>query len=209
MGHLPDNGLTVWGKGDQLTAAALNANFATLRSYAEQALTQALIPDAAVVQLEMRLGAIEERLQRIERMLMAHERQRNEREYAPLSSLGGVLLRLDGLQRITEAAVERLEAAFTAADAMHHDQHLRLSRLEQQPDAATLKEHRQLERAHERSARTADAALGQAIGLRAEVTHVRRIAEGHDRVANRREYAPLATVAHLLERLQKLEAQCS
>ena len=142
-------------------------------------------------------------------MLAAHERQRNEREYAPLSSLGGVLLRLDGLQRITEAAVERLEETFTATDAMHHDQHVRLSRLEQQPDAATAAEHRQLARAQERSARTADAALGQAIGLRAEVAATRRIAEGHDRVANRREYAPLATVAHLLDRLQQLEAKCS
>ena len=209
MGYLPDNGLTVWEPGDQLTASGLNRNFAALKGYAEQAYSQALMPDPVTVQLEMRLGAIEERLQRIEGMLAAHERQRNEREYAPLSSLGGVLMRLDGLQRITEAAVERLDAAFVAADAMHHDQHVRLSRLEQQPDAASLKEHRQLERAQERSARTADAALGQAIGLRAEVTHVRRIAEGHDRVANRREYAPLATVAHLLERLQRLEAKCS
>jgi len=207
VGHLPDNGLTVWERGTQLTAEALNSNFAILRADAEQALAQALLPDPAVVGLEMRLGRLEERLERIEGMLAMHERQRNEREYAPLASLGGVLLRLDGLQRVTEDAVARLEAAQAAAETMHHDQHLRLSRLEQQPEAATAAEHRALRRAQERSAHTADAALGQAIGLRQEVGAVRRIAEGHDRIANRREYAPLATVAHLLQRLQKLEQQ--
>jgi hypothetical protein len=34
MGHLPDNGLTVWERGTQLTADGLNSNFAILRDCA-------------------------------------------------------------------------------------------------------------------------------------------------------------------------------
>lgn len=207
MAYLPDNGLVVWEQGDQLTATGLNRNFATLKGYAEQALTQALMPDAAVVRLEMRLNEIDQRLERIEALLAMHARQRNEREYATLAHMGGVLQRLDGLQRLTEEAVAKLEATFLATDAMHEDQHRRLARLEQQPEAATAEEVRKLRAAHRTSARQASVALSQAIGLRQEVSHVRKIAEGHDRIANRLEYAPLATVAHLHERLVRLEAQ--
>jgi len=205
MGHLADNGLLVWDRGEPLAAADLNGNFAILREYAERALSQALTPDAAVVALEMRLGRLEARLDRVEHMLTMHERQRNEREWAPLSHLGGVLQRVDRLQQSVETAVARLEQMFATTDKIHNDQHLRLSHLEQQPEAATLEQFQTLAAEHHDTAQKAHVSLGQAIGLRAEVAHVRRIAEGHDREANRREYAPLSTVAHLYERILKLE----
>jgi chromosome segregation ATPase len=205
VGHLPDNGLAVWGRGDQLTAEGLNGNFATLREYAERALTEARMPDPAVVHLEMRLNRIDERLDRIEQLLAMHERQRNEKEWAPLAHLGGVLQRLDGLQAMTEAAVARLEEAHAEAQAMHEDQHRRLARLEQQPEPATADAHGKLVKQHRKAARQASLALGQAIGLRQEVAHVRTLAEAHDRVANRLEFAPMATVAALLERIMRLE----
>jgi hypothetical protein len=205
VAYLPDDGLVIWGRGDQLTADGLNGNFATLRGYAEQALMRALTPDPAVVGLEMRLNGIDARLERIEGLLEMHARQRNEKEWAPLAHLGGVLQRLDGLQRLTEASVARLEEACEAAQAMHEDQHRRLARLEQQPEAATAEDLKRLRSAHRKSARQAALALGQAIGLRQEVSHYRTLAEGHDRLANRLEFAPLATVAHLLERLMRLE----
>jgi hypothetical protein len=149
VAYLPDDGLVIWGRGDQLTADGLNGNFATLRGYAEQALMRALTPDPA--------------------------------------------------------AVARLEEACEAIQAMHEDQHRRLARLEQQPEAATAEDLKRLRSAHRKSARQAALALGQAIGLRQEVSHYRTLAEGHDRLANRLEFAPLATVAHLLERLMRLE----
>lgn len=205
MGYLPDNGLTVWGQGDQLTARDLNDNFLRLKEYAEQAVTIAMSPDVAVVRLEMRLAEIDERLDRIEQLLAMHERQRNEKEWAPLAHLGGVLQRLDGLQRMTEDAVARLETAHAAAQAMHEDQHRRLARLEQQPEMATAEAHGKLVKQHRKSARQASLALGQAVGLRQEVAETRRIAEAHDRVANRLEFAPMATMAALLERIMRLE----
>lgn len=205
MGYLPDNGLTVWGQGDQLTAQALNDNFLRLKEYAEQAVTIAMSPDVAVVRLEMRLAEIDERLDRIEQLLAMHERQRNEKEWAPLAHLGGVLQRLDGLQSLVEASVARLEEAHSAAQAMHEDQHRRLARLEQQPEMATAEAHGKLVKAHRKSARQASLALGQAVGLRQEVAETRRIAEAHDRVANRLEFAPMATMAALLERIMRLE----
>lgn len=205
MGYLPDNGLTVWGQGDQLTAQALNDNFLRLKEYAEQAVTIAMSPDVAVVRLEMRLAGIDERLDRIEQLLAMHERQRNEKEWAPLAHLGGVLQRLDGLQSLVEASVARLEEAHSAAQAMHEDQHRRLARLEQQPEMATAEAHGKLVKAHRKSARQASLALGQAVGLRQEVAETRRIAEAHDRVANRLEFAPMATMAALLERIMRLE----
>lgn len=207
MGYLPDNGLTVWEPGEQLTAKGLNDNFAALKEYAEQALGQALQPDPAVVNLEMRLYQIEARLERLEALVAMHARQRNEREWAPLASLGGVLQRVDDLQRAVDKAVANVAGAQRAIEAMHEDQHRRLARLEQQPEPATAEAFGKLKRAHTKSARQAALALGQAVGLRQEVAETRRIAEGHDRVANRMEFAPLATVAHLLERLMRLEAR--
>lgn len=99
MGYLPDHGLTVWRQGDQLSAATLNANFAVLLEYVEQALTQALTPDAAVVALEMRLGRLEERLAALEGMAAMHERQRNEKQYAPLATVAHLLQRLEKLEQ--------------------------------------------------------------------------------------------------------------
>jgi hypothetical protein len=48
--------------------------------------------------------------------------------------------------------------------------------------------------------------LAQTIALRAEVSMLREMAMGHARQRNEIEYTPLATTAHLLERIMKLEA---
>src|SRR5262252_3291219 len=200
MGHLPDNGLHTWGAGQQLTAAALNENFATLREYAEQALAQALMPDAAVVQLEMRLGRIEARLQLVEHMLTLHARQRNGAEWAPLSHLGAVLQRVDGLQRDVETAVARLEQMVEHLDKIHDDQRLRLARLEQQPVAATLQQHQALITEHEETARKAQVSLVQAIGTRQEVHHLREVANN----AVRENERTATEIANLLGRIGQL-----
>ena len=47
--------------------------------------------------------------------------------------------------------------------------------------------------------------LAQTLALRAEVGILRELALGHDRQANRLEFAPLSYVAAILTRLQALE----
>ena len=47
----------------------------------------------------------------------------------------------------------------------------------------------------------------QAVALRQEVGQLRKLALGHDRLANRMEYAPLSTVGHLLQRIREIEAR--
>jgi hypothetical protein len=205
MGHLPNNGVHVWEKGDSLTAEQLNGNFAAVTAQAEGALLQALTPNPAVVGLEMRLGRIEQRVTALERLTAMHERQRNEKEWAPLSHLGAVLDRVMRLQTTVEDAVERVGRAHAEVIRIHHDQHLRLSRIEQQPEAATLEEHNQLAELHSETMMRSKMALGQAIGLRHEVDILRKLATGHDRNANRLEFAPLSTMAHLLQRIMVLE----
>jgi len=49
--------------------------------------------------------------------------------------------------------------------------------------------------------------LAQTIALRSEVAALRELALGHDRNANRMEFAPLSTVGHLLQRIMALEAR--
>jgi hypothetical protein len=205
MAHLPGNGVHVWRQGEQLTAEQLNDSFAAVRAQAEGAFVQALTPNPAVVGLEMRLGRIEQRVAALERLAAMHERQRNEKEWAPLSHLGAVLQRVMNLQTSVEDAVERVEKAHAEVIRIHNDQHLRLLRIEQRPEAATIEEHTQLAEMHAETMMRSKMALGQAIGLRHEVDILRKLALGHDRNANRLEFAPLATVAHLLQRVMEIE----
>jgi len=207
MAHLNGQALQTWNKGDSLTADALNANFQIIADRLERVMAQALQPDPANTDLQMRLRAIALRISRLEDLTAMHARQRNEREWAPLSHLGAVLVRVADLQKSVEDAVTRLEKAHAEIIATHDRQHLRLSRLEQQPEAASVEAHNELAYLHASTMQKAKMALGQAIALRHEITILRELALGHDRQANRLEFAPLSTVAHLLERIMKLEAR--
>jgi len=207
MAHLNGQALQIWNKGDSLTADALNANFQIIADRLERVMAQALLPDAANTDLQMRMRAIVERICRLEDLTAMHARQRNEKEWAPLSHLGAVLVRVAQLQQSVEDAVARLEAAHGEIIATHDSQHVRISRLEQQPEPATAEAHNELAYLHASTMQKAKMALGQAIALRHEITILRALALGHDRQANRLEFAPLSTVAHLLERIMKLEAR--
>src|SRR5215471_20661689 len=98
MAHLNGQALQTWNKGDSLTADALNANFQIIAGRIERVMAQALMPDAVSTDLQMRLRAIVERIGRLEDLTAMHARQRNEREWAPLSHLGAVLVRVADLQ---------------------------------------------------------------------------------------------------------------
>src|SRR5215831_13261459 len=207
MAHLNGQALQTWNKGDSLTADALNANFQIIADRLERVMAQALLPDPANTDLQMRLRAIVERIARLEDLTAMHARQRNEKEWAPLSHLGALVTMVNEVNRRFEDACRRIDEMHTRRGVEHEDLDRRLQRFEQQPDNATQEDFIALARDHERLALKEHMLLSQIIALRAEVRILREMAMGHDREANRKEYAPLSTVAHLLERIMKLEAR--
>lgn len=207
MGHLNGQSLKTWKKGDGLAAIDLNQNFAALAGRIEAAMAQALMPDPANVGLEMRLGRLLERVGALEELTALHARQRNEKEWAPLSHLGAVLTRVNDLQRKLEDAVFRIDEACARLGVDHEDIHRRMARLEQQPQPAREEDFVVLADHHERLRVKEHMLLAQVIALRHEVSILRRLALGRDRVANRLEFAPMAYVGHLLERIRGIEAR--
>lgn len=205
MGHLNGHTLQRWNKGDQLAAEQLNGNFAAVFDMAEAAMAQALQPDPANVALEMRLARLEKRVAALESLTAMHARQRNEKEWAPLSHLGAVLLRVNDMQRQVEHAVARLEELYVGTATDHDDLHRRLLRIEQQPEAAPKEDFTALSLDHDRIALKEHMLLAQVIALRHEVSILRDLALGKDRQANRLEYAPMAYVGHLLQRIREIE----
>lgn len=206
MAHLNGTELKTWKRGDGLGATDLNANFAILADRIERVMAQALMPDQANVQLELRLVAQAKRIERLESMVAMHARQRNEKEWAPLSHVGAIVQMLHALDRKVSEAVERVDKAYARAGLDQDDLHRRLLRLEQQPDSATHEEFAALARDHDRIALKEHMLLAQIIALRHEVSILRELALGHDRQANRLEYAPMSMVGHLLQRIMALEA---
>jgi hypothetical protein len=207
MAHLNGQALQTWKKGDQLAATDLNVNFAILADRLERVMAQALLPDPANTDLQMRMRAVVERIDRLEELTAMHARQRNEREWAPLSHLGALVTMVNEVNRRFEDACRRIDEMHASIGVEHDDLHRRLQRLEQQPDAATQDDFTALVRDHDRLALKEHMLLAQIIALRHEVTILRELALGHDREANRKEYAPLSTVGHLLQRIMALEAK--
>lgn len=208
MSHLNGHdSLKTWKKGDQLLSADLNANFRVLADMAEAAVAVALQPDPAAVGLEMSLRDIKQRLATVEYMLTLHARQRNEREWAPLSHLGALVVMVNNLQRKLEEAVLRLDQMHAALGSDHLDLDRRIARLEQQPEAADKESFTALAGDFKRVALKEHMLLAQIIALRHETRILRELALGHDREANRMEWAPLSTVGHLLQRIMALEAK--
>lgn len=207
MAHLNGHSLTRWSKGDGLTADALNGNFAALADMAHAAMAQAMMPDPAAVGLEMALGRLAERVTALEHLTAMHARQRNEKEWAPLSHLGALVTLVNNAQRNLEDAVRRIDETHAALAVDHEDLHRRLLRIEQQPDAAAKEDFVVLAGDHERLAVKEHMLMAQIIALRHEVSILRELALGRDRQANRLEFAPMAYVGHLLERIRGIEAR--
>lgn len=206
MAHLNGPALKTWKKGDGLGATDLNGNFAVLADRIERVMAQALMPDQANVALEMRLRTLAERIAALEHLTAMHARQRNEREWAPLSHVGALVTMVNQALGKFDAAVARLDELHAGLLVDHDDLHRRLARLEQQPDAATEEEFVVLANDHERLRLKENMLLAQVIALRHEIRILRELTLGHDRQANRMEFAPLSTVGHLLQRIMALEA---
>jgi hypothetical protein len=207
MAHLNGQTLQTWKKGDQLNAPDLNGNFTILADRIERTMAQALLPDPANTDLQMRMRAIVERIARLEDLTAMHARQRNEREWAPLSHLGALVVLVNEANRRFEDACRRIDEMHARRGVEHDDLNRRLQRFEQQPDSASQEDFAALADDHDRLALKEHMLLAQIIALRHEVTILRELALGHDREANRKEYAPLSTVGHLLQRIMALEAK--
>lgn len=209
MAHLNGNGqsLKTWKKGDGLTADALNGNFATLADRLERVMAQALMPDPANVALERRLHEVNLRLEALEHLTCMHARQRNEREWAPLSHVGALVVLVNQLRADLERAVARIDQMHAALLGDHDDLDRRILRIEQQPEAADKEGFTALVGDFKRIALKEHMLLAQIIALRHETRILRELALGHDRQANRMEWAPLSTVGHLLQRIMALEAK--
>jgi len=202
--HLPGAEIIEFRPGP-LKADALNQAFKTMRSMVEEAARLALTPDPVVVGLEMALGRLDGRVQALERLSLLHERQRNEKEWAPLAHLGAVLTRLDALQTMVQQAVDRLDAQLAQSATLHTSISRQLGVLRQKPDPASQEDLDRLADSHHELKTKEHMLLAQTLALRAEVGILRELALGHDRQANRLEFAPLSYVAAILSRLQALE----
>ena len=205
MSHLPDIALPIFKAGTGLRAADLNAGFTALLNAVEIAMHTALSPDPAGVANEAKLADHEQRVAILEDLVQMHARQRNEKEWAPLSHLGAVLVRVMDLQRSVEEAVARLDAMHAELKGSHEGLWRRLARIEQQPEAATKEEHDSLFNEHQRIAEKEHMLLSQVVALRHETMLLREMTMGHDRLANRMEYTPLSTAGHLLQRIMEIE----
>lgn len=207
MAHLNGHKLTKWNKGDGLTADALNGNFAALADRVEAAMATALMPDPANVALEMGLGRLATRIDALEHLTAMHARQRNEKEWAPLSHLGGLVVLVNETCAKLEDATRRIEETHASLAVEHDDLDRRIARIEQQPDSAAQEDFTVLARDHERLALKEHMLLSQVIALRHEVRVLRDLASAKDRVANRLEFAPMSYVGHLLQRIREIEAR--
>lgn len=205
MSHLPDIALKTWKRGDGLAASDLTANFEKLLGLIDICMHTALTPDPVGRALEPKLSAAEERLDRIERMLCMHERQRNEKQWATLAHVAGVMQLVQSLIGPVTQNAERLLAAHAQAQVIYDDLVRRLVRLEQQPDYALAEDHAGLAQAHRTLKAQADMTLGQATALRHELIYLRGLQEGNERLRNEKQYMPLASGGALLQRIMDLE----
>lgn len=207
MAHLNGHNLTTWGKGDQLRAIDLNGNFATLADRIEYAMATALMPDPAAVSLEMQLAAQAKRIEALESLTSLHARQRNEKEWAPLSHLGALVTLVNQACRQLEEATRRIDETHAGLAVDHDDLNRRIARIEQQPDSASHEDFTVLARDHERLALKEHMLLAQVIALRHEVRVLRDLASAKDRVANRLEFAPMSYVGFILQRIKEIEVR--
>ena len=207
MSHLPNLGLKTWGKGDKLSAEQLNSNFAALLQAVEVCMVAALSPDPAGVANEVHIANHATRLDTIERMLTLHERQRNEKAWAPLAHVSALMQLMLEIRGPLAAKAEQLQDAQQAVLQLHADVVRRVQRLEQAPEYAMQADHAALAADCDTIAQKAHVAMVQAVALRQEVGQLRKLALGRDRLANRMEYAPLSTVGHILQRIREIEAR--
>jgi hypothetical protein len=204
---LPNIGLKTWGKGDRLSAEQLNHNFAALLGAIEICMVAALSPDQSSVQNEVALAAHATRLDTLERMQLMHDRQRNEKQWAPLAHVAALMQLMLEIRGPLSDRADELLAAQGEARTRHVEHDRRLARLEQQPEPATREDCEALAKEVQRLSLFEHNLLVQVHALRRETHTLIEMAKGHARQRNEMEYAPLAVAGHLLQRVKDIEAR--
>jgi hypothetical protein len=205
MSHLPDIKLPTFKPGTPLRAADLNDGFTAVLNLLEIAMATALTPDPAGVGNEVAIAHHDQRIAALEGLVAMHARQRNEREVTPLAYTAAIMQQVRELREPMQDAQRQLLAAHAEIKGAHESLGRRLARIEQQPDPASQEDHDALFKDHQRLMELEHTLLAQVIAVRHELGVVTKMAAGHDRLANRMEFAPLATVAHLLQRVMDVE----
>lgn len=207
MSHLPDIRLPRFEKGRPLNAADLNNAFQLLLGAIEVCMHAALTPDAATNANEVMIAAHGDRLDMLERMQMMHERQRNEKAWAPLAHVAALMQLMLEIRGPLVARAEQLHEACSDIRQLHAELVRRVQRLEQAPEYAMQADHEVLAADCERIAQKAHIAMVQAVALRQEVGVLQKMMAAHERQRNEKQYMPLSTGGHLLQRIREIEAR--
>lgn len=207
MSHLPDLKLTTFERGKPLAAAELNHNFALLLGAIETAMVTALSPDPAAVQSEVHIAAHARRLDTLERLQLMHDRQRNEKQWAPLAHVAALMQLMLEIRGPLSDRADELLAAQGEARTQHDGLARRVQRLEQQPEPASREDCEALAKEVTRLSLFEHNLLVQVHALRRETHTLIEMAKGHARQRNEMEYAPLAVAGHLLQRVKDIEAR--
>lgn len=155
-----------WNRGDQLSADALNGNFALLYELATMAMVQARQPDPGAIALAEKTGKLVERIEALEKLTAMHAHQRNEKQYVPLSYLGGLITQVNDLRQEVKKSLARIEDLYAGLRVDHDNLHARLLRVEQQADASDKQLLAVLQADHERLAVDACGALSEIVETR-------------------------------------------
>lgn len=196
-------------KGKQISASGLNGNFRKLAELLLELQISERTPAPVVVDLEVALAKLEERTKTLEKLSAMHERQRNEREYAPLSSVGALLVRMNQLQERFDEAVKKLEQ-MTGEIIVTHDGHEdRLKTIEARGELATVEQLNGFLEELDKAREYARLALQQSTELRRTTNALTKAmaSPSPDRALNKPEFAPMAYIGHILSRLAALEAK--
>lgn len=192
-------------RGKEIHAQGVNENFMLLYQLIGEVARMVRTPEPVVTALEKHVIELAGRLDSVENLSQLHARQRNEKEFAPLASVGALLVRMNQLQEHFDAAVKKLEHMAAELLVTHDDHEFRLKRLEEY-EHPTIAQHEELEAAITKATEYARIALQQSTELRRTTNALTKAlaSPAPDRALNRTD-PQMAYIGHILSRLKALE----
>lgn len=193
-------------RGKEIYAQGVNENFAVLYQLIGEVARMVRTPEPVVTQLEKHVIELADRLDSVENLSALHARQRNEKEFAPLSSVGALLVRMNQLQEHFDAAVKTLEHLTGELLVTRDGQEARIKKLEQHPHP-TMAQHEELLAQVTKAVEYARLALQASTELRRTTNALTKAlaSPAPERALNQPQYASMAYIGHILQRLKALE----
>lgn len=195
--------------GKPISSSGVNDNFREIMGHIVDQSIALRTPAPVVVDLEVALAKLEARTKTLEELSALHARQRNEREYAPLSSVGALLVRMNQLQERFDEAVRKLEQMAGEIIVTHDGHEDRLKTIEAKGELATVEQLNGFLEELDKAREYARLALQQSTELRRTTNALTKAmaSPSPDRALNKPEFAPMAYIGHILSRLAALEAK--